>query len=510
MVSDTADLKDDQMEPTAAIYARLSQERGEETSVQVQVQECRKAAEGLGYEVPSSLVFTDRNISASQRGTRRPAFEQLIELISQGRVTTVFVREQSRFYRKPRELEDLIDLVEDKQLRIHSLFGGDVNLTTSDGRAYARMMVTQDKRESERLGERVRMAKADLRAKGKYAGGPRPFGYDSAPGGGLVINPTEASHIKESATRILAGESLNRVVLDFNERSVTSAGGGKWTPSRLKRILVGRPDTLYRNGPLCAGGETWPAILTGDEVALLCARLTAPSKYRPTQPHVQARKYPLTGLIVCSLCGASMIGSGGYYRCATIRGGCGHVSITARTMEADLLHRIDNLRGYQDMAGKPQPDERSGVPVAPVDEEHRADLLRELHALEKRLAEVGAALADGTLSVHTASAAEANLIEKHKIINEELALSGPTKAPELPWDVLVEQDTDWMHRFKAGDLTALEIQDLHDAFAAWIASVKVAPRPDRRKSFNPDRITVTWQPGIAGVAWSSSNTSLSH
>jgi len=161
------------------------------------------------------------------------------------------------------------------------------------------------------------------------------------------------------------------------------------------------------------------------------------------------------------------------------------------------------------MAGKPQPDALT-TPAVTVDEEHRTSLLSELHNLENRLAEIGTALADGTLSIQTGSAAESNLVKKHTKVQEELALSGPTKPPVLPWDVLVEQDTDWMHRFKAGDLTALEIQDLHDAFAAWIASVKVAPRPDRRKSFNPDRITVTWQPGIAGVAWSSSNTSLSH
>ena len=493
------------MKQQAACYARLSSDRDlNAASIQDQIDACRAEADRRGLTVPDHLVFVDRNLSASKRGTIRPAYQQLLDVLEKGTTDTVFVRETSRLYRQPMELEKLLELVEGKGVKVHALFSGEIDLDR--GLLEARIRVAVDAEESHKLSQRVKLAKAARRAEGTLnGGGRRPYGYQRTPEG-LAIDPIEASHIKDATQRLLAGESLTRVVLDFNTQGITAAGGGRWTPNHLKRVLAGRPS--LRGTPLIAGGPTWPSILTADEVALLQARLTAPSKHRPKHP-ARGRKYPLTGILLCDLCGSHMIGSKGYYRCAPVAGGCGKSGITARTLEDHLLTRIDNLRGYQDMAGKPQPDART-TPAVPVDEEHRADLLSELHNLENRLAELGEAIADGTLSITTASAAESNLVKKHTKVQEELALSGPTKPPVLPWDVLVEQDTDWMHRFKAGDLTALEIQDLHDAFAAWIASVKVAPRPDRRKSFNPDRITVTWQPGIAGVAWSSSNTSLSH
>jgi hypothetical protein len=38
-----------------------------------------------------------------------------------------------------------------------------------------------------------------------------------------------------------------------------------------------------------------------------------------------ARRYPLTGLITCSLCGQKLMGSGGTYRCVVMSGGCGKI-----------------------------------------------------------------------------------------------------------------------------------------------------------------------------------------
>ncbi|MEI2707217.1 MAG: recombinase family protein [Ilumatobacteraceae bacterium] len=49
--------------------------------------------------------------------------------------------------------------------------------------------------------------------------------------------PEEAAVVREAAARVLGGQSLASIVVDFNERGIPSAHGKKWRPGSLGMIL---------------------------------------------------------------------------------------------------------------------------------------------------------------------------------------------------------------------------------------------------------------------------------
>jgi site-specific DNA recombinase len=73
---------------TAAIYARVSGARQkEEQTVGSQIEECHKAAQSWGLEVPDEWVFTDEGYTGAT--LIRPALERLRDLAAQVPVDVV-------------------------------------------------------------------------------------------------------------------------------------------------------------------------------------------------------------------------------------------------------------------------------------------------------------------------------------------------------------------------------------------------------------------------------------
>lgn len=100
----------------AAIYARISQDRGEEIrglGVARQEADCRTFIANRGWSVAG--VFIDNDVSAYSTARRqkiRPAYAQLLEAIGGGAIDVLVVWHPDRLHRSPIELEDFILLVE--------------------------------------------------------------------------------------------------------------------------------------------------------------------------------------------------------------------------------------------------------------------------------------------------------------------------------------------------------------------------------------------------------------
>lgn len=481
---------------TAAIYARLSDERGDEDSVDVQVRKLREEAERREFTVPDALVFEDRSRSATKRGGKRPAYDALVDALVAGKASTVLVRETSRLYRRPLELETLLDLMEGRGLTVIPLFSSEQKLDSALERndlLVARIMVAVDAEEVAKLGKRVRMAKASRREAGEInGGGRRPYGYRRVKGVlGLTLEPAEVAIIREAAERVIAGESLNRISRDLNDRGVRTASGARWRPAHVRRILIGVPsEDRKRTTVLALGGGNWPAILTADEVAILTARLTAPSKFRTsgTTAGPTGRRYALTGLLECSECGSKLLGSGGAYRCMHRNGGCGRVSVNARQVEDLLDHRIQEERE----AGNARDPATATTGGDPAD---RVDVLAELAEVERGIEVLAERLAESTSK--TATRVTARAIEKLALREETARARLAALVPESPaWSYAdLGVDSDWRERWVAGELTATELLDLHDTFAAYFTAVQVASRAERLKTLDPKRVKVQWRKG---------------
>lgn len=466
----------------AVIYCRISQDRGgERVGVDRQLRDCRERVKGEGYALAAE-PFVDNNISAYS-GKPRPRYREMVKLIESDGIGVIVVWHIDRLYRSPRELEDLIDLVADKGMIVDAVTASPVDLSNTDGQAMARIGVAIARKSSDDTRRRVKSSKADAKVAGlRLGGGRRPWGYDwrhaddgsPVEGGGLQVIPEEAAAVREALERILQGEPLHRIAQDFRVRGVPAPR----KPAYIRRALVGRngePSHLV-------GGSNWPGIITKDEWRAATARLTGGSKYTPKDRRT-GRRYALTGLVVCSECGTKMLGSGGYYRCAAIRGGCGRVGIKARDLEDALDMRVQQRRE----AGLARDAE--GAASVAVDTEAQREALADIAAAEAEQADLDAAVRRGEVTAVTAGKMIDALEARRNEAAGRFAAVSPTSTG-YGFAALLEPD-DWHDRWVAGQLSETELADLHEMFASYLEAVQVSPG---RRGDVRGRVKVRWHP----------------
>lgn len=323
------------------VYLRISEDRtGEEAGVDRQRDDCLMMCSRLGLPVSAENVFMDNDTSA-YLNKKRPAFARMLERVKRGPARVV-VWHVDRLYRRPRELEDLIDLVESHPIRIEAVMGGAFDLNTHEGRLMARQLVAMAAYESGHKADRIRRANRQKAERGDWHGAAK-FGY----GAGGVLIPEQAAVVREMADRFLAGHSLRSITGWLNEesgfrapRANTGKTLGVWHATTVKSILVSARisgqrayELGWRTGDPPAGRQilgpgSWEAIITPEETARIRAIFANPDR------RVGASSINLLSAIAtCGKCGSGLVtgrhrnGPGGpesskrfYYRCMSIPG----------------------------------------------------------------------------------------------------------------------------------------------------------------------------------------------
>jgi len=331
---------------TAGIYARISSDPdGTRLGVERQIADCEALAARLGWTVADQYI--DNDISAWS-GKARPEYQRMVDDLKNREIDAVLVWHPDRLTRHPRELEELIALVEGiGDVRIETVTAGDYDLSTSAGRSVARIVGAIARKDSDDASTRLRRKHAELAAAGKVAGGgPRPFGYTDDR---LQVVAEEAAIVREMASRVLAGDSLRSLAVDLNSRGIRTTQGNEWTSSGVKRILMaprvsGRRE--YRGEFFEA---VWPPIITPEQSDRLRRKLGS----RTTNDRRAPKRYLLTGgLLRCGRCDAPMIARPDAQRrrryvCDGGPGhsGCGRLSALAEPLEEliaeAVLYRLD-------------------------------------------------------------------------------------------------------------------------------------------------------------------------
>ena len=282
---------------------------GLELGVQRQEQDCRALAEASGW--PVVQVFQENDTSAFKRreidlpgggrGQRvvRPEFRRLLEALQERRLDALVTYDLDRVARDPRDLEDLIDVVETRAVHVRSVTGS-LRLDSDADVTMARVLVAMGNKSSRDTSRRVARRAQQRAEAGAWHGGWAPFGYEYArddPGKivGLKEHAERAALLREAATRVLAGETLYRVSKDFNARglrtapSATMPEGTRWFPATLKRCLT---------SPAVAGKRKYRGdLLDGQWPALLDRRLVAAAAGHPAGPAARPAQWrlPLDG-----------------------------------------------------------------------------------------------------------------------------------------------------------------------------------------------------------------------
>ena len=310
-----------------------------------QIEDCERLAERKGWRVVEQYV--DDDVSAWS-GRKRPQYSRSLDDLEAGAIDGLLVYDLDRLHRQPSELESFIELCSRLRLTNVASVSGDIDLTTPDGQFQARILGAVAKKESDDKSRRIRRKHEEIAASGKVSGGgSRPYGYEADK---VTLRPAEAAIVAECARRLLAGEPVRSIARDLNERGVTSASGGQWSPQSLRRMLASPRISGQRahHGEIVAAAE-WPGIISVEEGAKIRALLANPER----RTNKAARRYLLGGLLVCSHCGERLVArprSGGQRRYACAKGpgfsGCGKTYINAEEVERfvteAVLHRLDS------------------------------------------------------------------------------------------------------------------------------------------------------------------------
>lgn len=364
------------MPQAAAIYARISFDPSAQAlGVERQVEDCKREAGRRGWHIAE--VYVDNGRSAFS-GKPRPEYDRMMADVADGYRDAIMVWKHDRLHRQPKELEEFFEVCDAAGLTTLATVQGDVDLATSGGKLYARIMGTVAANESQVKGERVR-SKMQANAKaGKPHGPSRPYGYQADK---VTLEPTEAAIVKDLAERLLAGESLSSLVRWLNESGIaTATGRGEWRTSSLRMMLLnGRLSGQRDFKGETVGPAVWPAIITIEQTDRIRALLNDPAR----RTNRTARRYLLAGMLRCDLCGSVLMAHprNGERRYACKTGadftGCGRIYIKADPVEqlvADaVLYRLDTPALADALAGRSSGDQAATL-VAQALEADRVQL----------------------------------------------------------------------------------------------------------------------------------------
>lgn len=475
---------------TAAIYCRISQDRtGEGLGVARQEKDCRALAERLG--LPVHRVYIDDDTSAYS-GKPRPQYSAMMDDVRAGRVSAVICWHADRLHRSPRELESYIDATEQARIVTHTVTSGDLDLSTSSGRAVARTVGAWARFESEHKAERIGRKMRELSEAGKFTGGLVPFGWAMA-GDGRNRHPVlvedEANIVRQATERFLAGESIGALTRWVNSTGTLTRNGKTWKHITLRQVLR-RPKNagLATVAGEVVGPSTFPAIVTEEQWRAVVAELDRPDRLTASSSRV---RHLLSGLARCGTCGgvmgAGMVKRSGQritiYRCRDVhaatrtgRGGAPHPQRMVDPIDDYVTAVVIAYLESADPASLMSTED--AVDVQKLQAE-RASIRDSLNALAEQFAE-------GNITASQMGTASKRLAERLEGVTDRLegAAMGSPLAEVAAADTTVR---DWW------DVAGIEHRR---AVIDALCTVHVDPvGKGRARVFHPDTVRIEWKAG---------------
>src|ERR1017187_10196375 len=212
---------------TTVTYTRLSLEGD---NVETQLRDCKRLAADRGWDV--STDFCDNGVSAFSRTAHRPAYAAMLRGIQAGSISRVIVYNLDRLTRQPRELEQIIDVIEQGKLAVVAVSG--FSISNDSEVMGARMSIAMANQSSKDTARRVaRKCQANAEAGG--AQGRRCYGYQA---GGLLVDEVEARRYATAVADVLNGTSLRAATRNLNAAGARTTVGSAWTPQALRVTLL--------------------------------------------------------------------------------------------------------------------------------------------------------------------------------------------------------------------------------------------------------------------------------
>jgi DNA invertase Pin-like site-specific DNA recombinase len=351
------------------LYGRESFDpKGTAEQVKAQLADMRPFALAIGGRIGKE--FPENDVSAFRRkritlpdgtdGYRviRPDWDAMMTAFRRGEYNALCLPNIDRGMRDPRDLEDLIDLVEHYGVYVVGMTGN-LDLTTDEGISSARTEVNQRNQESRNISRRTTKGKRRAAMEGKIGGGPiRPFGWRKYK---ITINKREAKHIQREVPRLIAGVRPITIAREWNERGIPTVTGAEWRAMTIVQIFTNPRlcgwrtyhDEVLKDADDNPIKGVWEPIVTESEHHALVANIRPTRKPRGHQARGRGHttKYLLSPFVRCGKCNAKIHGAPvkdkrtgntyTVYRCP-VRGwgGCGGVARRAAPIDEYITELV--------------------------------------------------------------------------------------------------------------------------------------------------------------------------
>jgi site-specific DNA recombinase len=378
-----------------AVYTRRSTDE-EHQPFSIEAQDTKLTAyvaSQPGWQITER--FTD---DASGASMDRAGLRKALAAAKAARYDLLLVYRLDRFTRRIRDLAVLMEELDKAEVHFRSATEP-FDTSTPAGRMLVQMLGVFAEFEREVIIDRVRNGMERKAAKGKWTGGPVPYGYQLDRTTDIPVpDPTEAPIVRQIFTAYAGTRVGTRAIATaLNQRGIRTKAGKPWSGYTIGRILTNRVylgEKVFGdiNVPDAHAAIVDPDLF--DEVQRIMATRGAFGSKRAASNSY----YDLTGLITCPDCGLKYIGTSAqgrsrtyrYYTCfSRVRygsHGCNGPRLPADDLDRAVLASLLDLYTNTDLVAETIMNERqhrSG--------RHDADHL-ELASVEQQIAATEAAI----------------------------------------------------------------------------------------------------------------------
>ncbi|KPV45484.1 recombinase family protein [Alicyclobacillus ferrooxydans] len=282
---------------TVALYCRVSTDEQAQQGFSIENQQERLKAYCASQGWTDYRLYTDDGYSGTN--TDRPQLQRMIQHIKQKKIDAVIVYKLDRLGRKQ---QDIINMLSDVFMANKVIFKSasePFDTGTPLGQAMIGILAVFAQLERDTIVERTTMGRRVRTSKGMWYGGRIPFGYRwDKERQELQIHPQQASLVRDVFDFYLQGRSYNWIAEWLADRTTDRT----IDHARIREFLR-RP--LYMGYMNNAG-----KLVKGRHEAIVSKEV-----WEQVQGEMESRRdgkapagtYLLSGLMVCGLCGGSII-----------------------------------------------------------------------------------------------------------------------------------------------------------------------------------------------------------
>jgi site-specific DNA recombinase len=222
----------------AVAYVRVSTAGQALEGVSLEAQQAKIAAWCLANDYQLAATFTDAGISGSSMDGRE-GLAQALAATGKGQALVAY--SISRIARSTRDMLDIAEQLERKGADLVSL-SERIDTSSAAGRMVFRMLAVLAEFERDQVAERTRLALGHKKARRQVYARP-PLGFAVGADGQLEPVAAEQAVVAEVIQRRAAGEGLERIAADLNQRGVKGKRGGRFSARTISLIAA---NTIHR------------------------------------------------------------------------------------------------------------------------------------------------------------------------------------------------------------------------------------------------------------------------